>query len=98
MHCITPLTPSAYLVHLHNRTLIVIKFVLINTHAEAKFTQGNSALLQYSSGAQRPARGPHPARDEFWCGPRPSTRKATISEPELTLSLQWMAKVAHLTD
>lgn len=47
MHCITPLTPSAYLVQLHNRTLIVIKFVLINTHAEAKFTQGNSALLQY---------------------------------------------------
>jgi len=38
-------------------------------------------VVEQSSGAQRPARGPHPARDESWCGPRRPTRKATISGP-----------------
>src|SRR6218665_1718999 len=37
--------------------------------------------IVYISGAQRPACGPHPARDESWCGPRRPARKLTISEP-----------------
>ena len=32
----------------------------------------------YISGAQRPARGPHPARDESSYGPRCPARKVTI--------------------
>jgi len=31
-----------------------------------------------SSGAQRPACGPHPAREECSCGPRCPTRNGTI--------------------
>jgi len=53
-------------------------------------------MYAYISGAQRPARGPHPARDESWRGRRRPTRKATISELARTLSLQWITKVAHL--
>ena len=45
----------------------------------------------YISGAQRPARGPHPVRDKSSCGPLcpavPIT-KVTILELVLTLSLQ----------
>ena len=33
----------------------------------------------YISGAQRPARGPHPARDDSGCGPRRPTRNVAIS-------------------
>jgi len=32
-------------------------------------------IMLYTSGAQRPARGPHPARDGSSCGPRCPARK-----------------------
>src|SRR6218665_521192 len=37
----------------------------------------------YHSGAQRPARGPHPARDESSCGPRRPSRNGTILCPHI---------------
>src|SRR6218665_3391353 len=46
-------------------------------------------LTIYISGAQLPARGPHPARDESSCGPRCPTIKVTILSPDINFSLQW---------
>jgi len=37
--------------------------------------------ILYISGAQRPAHGPHPARNESSCGPRCPTEKVTILRP-----------------
>ena len=54
-------------------------------------------VFMYNSGAQRPARGPHPARDGSACGPQCPTRKVNILSSEI--SLQWhslnFTKIAH---
>jgi len=43
-----------------------------------KFDFPSEEFSIYSGGAQRPARGPHLARDGFSCGPRWPSRKWTI--------------------
>src|SRR6218665_1089810 len=47
----------------------------------SRFSLNEAMNIVYTSGAQRPARGPHPARDESSSGPRCPTRKVTILNP-----------------
>ena len=49
----------------------------------------NPITLPYSSGAQRPARRPRPARDESSCGSRCPTRKVTSLAQTFSLQFEF---------
>src|SRR6218665_1786977 len=53
---------------------VMLMYASVKSHSnEVYYTRTNTvasnSATAYTSGAQRPARGPHPARDESSCGP-----------------------------
>jgi len=91
-HCVAFIA-SATLLNLNRKQLWVEDFRKV--FLQSKYLGGRGSR-PYSSGAQRPAHVPHPARDESSSGLPCPTEKSDFLELSQTLRLQWGTQSSYI--